>query len=244
MLFPIGDDNSDRTSLPVINYCLILLNIFVFVFLQEMGKNENFTYSYSTVPEEIITGKDIVTQDRTIRDTETHNQYTIPGLKQTPINVYLTLLTSIFMHGSIAHIFGNMIFLWVFGDNIENRLGHLRYLFFYLLCGILASLSHVIVTTLFEENQLVPTLGASGAISGVLGAYIVLFPKRRVRVILLNFLTVVPAYMALGIWFIFQVISGLGVLGSQQGGVAYAAHVGGFIAGIILILIFTQGRKH
>jgi membrane associated rhomboid family serine protease len=153
-----------------------------------------------------------------------------------------------FMHGGIAHIAGNMLFLWIFGDNIEDRMGHLRYLVFYLLCGVIASLAHVFITAAFAANPsslMVPSLGASGAISGVLGGYILLFPKRRVTVILLRFLTDVPAYVAIGIWFAFQLISGLGMLGggSQQGGVAYAAHVGGFVAGLVLIKFFTIGRS-
>lgn len=241
MLFPIGDDNSDRRLFPAMNYLIIALNIFVFVFLQGIGTNDKFTYTFSTVPEEIVSGNDVVTKDRDMFDPVTDKRYHIPGLQPTPVSVYLTLITSMFMHGGIAHIFGNMIFLWVFGDNIENRLGHLRYLLFYLVCGIIASLAHVFVTAALGGNMLVPTLGASGAISGVLGAYILLYPKRRVRVILFNFLTVVPAFVALGIWFVFQLISGFGYLGSSEGGVAYAAHVGGFIAGLILVKIFAIG---
>jgi membrane associated rhomboid family serine protease len=153
-----------------------------------------------------------------------------------------------FMHGGIAHIAGNMLFLWIFGDNIEDRVGHVKYLIFYLLCGVIASLSHVFATSVFagdERSLLVPSLGASGAISGVLGAYILLYPKRRVTVILFRFLTQVPAYVAIGIWFAFQLISGLGMLGggSQTGGVAYAAHVGGFLAGLVLIKFFDSGKK-
>jgi membrane associated rhomboid family serine protease len=152
-----------------------------------------------------------------------------------------------FMHGGIAHIAGNMLFLWIFGDNIEDSMGHLRYLVFYLLCGVLASLAHVLLTAAFATDQsslMIPSLGASGAISGVLGGYILLFPTRRVTVILFRFLTDVPAYVAIGIWFAFQLISGLGMLGggSQGGGVAYAAHVGGFVAGLVLIKFFTIGR--
>ena len=151
-----------------------------------------------------------------------------------------------FMHGGIAHIAGNMLFLWIFGDNIEDRLGHVKYMIFYLLCGVIASLAHVFATGVFATDQsslLVPSLGASGAISGVLGGYILLHPKRRVTVILFRFLTDVPAYVAIGIWFAFQLISGLGMLGggSQQGGVAYAAHIGGFIAGLALIKLFDSG---
>ena len=245
MLFPIGDDNRERTITPYINYLLIATNIFVFVYFQDFGNNDKFTYKFSMVPEEIITGRDIVTQSQTYQDPATGETYTIPGLGATPITVYITLLTNIFMHGGLAHIFGNMLFLWIFGDNIENRLGHLRYIIFYLVCGILASLAHVYSTAMLGGNLLIPTLGASGAISGVLGAYILLFPKKRVSVIIIYFLTEVPAVVAIGFWFVFQLISGLGMLGegAQGGGVAYGAHIGGFIAGMILINFFSIGRR-
>ncbi len=244
MLFPIGDDNRDRTITPYINYLLILVNILVFVFLQNLGNNEKFAYEFSTVPVEILTGKDIVSQDQSYENPSTGNRYTIPGLGATPISVYITLLTSIFMHGSIAHIFGNMLFLWIFGDNIESKIGHFRYLIFYLICGILASLAHVYSTLLMNGDLLIPTLGASGAISGVLGAYLLLYPKKRVSVIMFYFLTDLPAIAVIGFWFLFQIISGLGLLGggAQGGGVAYGAHVGGFIAGMILIKFFAIGR--
>ena len=171
----------------------------------------------------------------------------IPGLQPTPFSVYMTLIFSMFMHGGIAHIAGNMLFLWIFGDNLEHTLGHVRYAIFYLVCGILASLAHVFTTVAFATEQgslLIPSLGASGAISGVLGGYLLLHPKRRVTVIMFRFLTDVPAYVAIGIWFAFQLISGLGMLGggSQQGGVAYAAHIGGFIAGLLLVKVFAIGR--
>jgi len=247
MLFPIADDNVDRRTTPVVNYVLILINIFVFVFLQGLGTNEKFTYAFSTVPGEIITGKDIVTPGHRIV-TFTGQRVEMPGLQPTPISVYITLITSMFMHAGLAHIFGNMLFLWIFGDNIEDRLGHLRYLIFYLVCGLLAGLSHVFATVAFAGNDqaslLVPSLGASGAISGVLGAYLLLFPTRRVTVLLSWFVTQVPAFIAIGLWFVLQLISGLGMLGSgsQQGGVAYAAHIGGFISGLALIKIFEIGR--
>src|SRR6185503_4975619 len=197
---------------------------------------------------EIIRGTDIVTQSRVLEHPVTGQRVLIPGLGETYGSVYLTLFTSMFMHGGIAHIAGNMLFLWIFGDNIEDRLGHIKYLFFYLLCGILASLAHVFTTAAFATDQsslLVPSLGASGAISGVLGGYILLHPRRRVTVILFRFLTDVPAYVAIGIWFLFQLVSGLGVFGggSQQGGVAYAAHIGGFIAGLVLIKLFDMGNR-
>jgi len=247
MVFPLYDDNSDRTTTPIVNYILIAINILVFVFLQQLGTNDKFTYAYSTVPQEIRTGHDIVSEGRRVKDPLTDQELQLPGLEPTPFSVYLTLIFSMFMHGGIAHIAGNMLFLWIFGDNVEDRMGHLRYLVFYLLTGVLASLAHVLITVMFAVDQsslLVPSLGASGAISGVLGGYLVLHPKRRVTVILFRFLTDVPAYVAVGIWFAFQLISGLGVLGggSQQGGVAYAAHIGGFVAGVVLVKVFTLGR--
>jgi membrane associated rhomboid family serine protease len=226
-MLPIGDDDSDRQITPIVNYILIAANILVFIFLQGMGSNEHFTYAFSTVPAEILTGHDIATN----------------GLQPTPVPVYFTLFTSMFMHGSWAHLGGNMLFLWIFGDNIENRQGHGRYLIFYLVCGIIASLSHVFIS---GASSLIPSLGASGAISGVLGGYILLFPKRKVKVFIGRGITEVPSFVALGIWIVFQVISGLGILGGEAsggGGVAYAAHVGGFVAGLLLVKLFDKGTK-
>jgi membrane associated rhomboid family serine protease len=248
MVLPLFDDNSDRTITPIVNYALIAANILVFVFLQQLGTNDHFTYAFSTVPREILTGHDIVTPGRVLVHPVTGQRLLVPGLEVTPISVYITLFTSMFMHGGLMHIGGNMLFLWIFGDNIEDRLGHIRYLVFYLLCGVIASMAHVITTAVFAtdvSSLLVPSLGASGAISGVLGGYLLLYPSRRVTVILFRFLTDVPAYVAIGIWFAFQLISGLGVFGSgsQQGGVAYAAHVGGFIAGVALIKVFEIGAR-
>jgi len=245
MVFPLYDDDSDRQSTPWVNYAIIALNIFVFVVLQGIGTNEQFTYSFSTVPQEILTGHDVVTSGRVV-EVVTGQRVLIPGLGVTPGSVYLTLFTSMFMHGGIAHIAGNMLFLWIFGDNIEDRLGHIRYVIFYLLCGVIASLAHVFATAAFASDPsalLVPSLGASGAISGVLGGYILLRPSKQVTVFLFRFLTQVPAWVAIGIWFAFQLVSGLGMLGggSQQGGVAYAAHIGGFVAGLVLIKLFDRG---
>jgi rhomboid family protein len=247
MIFPLYDDNTDRTTTPIVNYTIIAINILVFVFLQQFGTNERFTYAFSTVPLEIVSGQDVVTPNRVLV-TVTGQRLLVPGLQPTPLSVYVTLLTSMFMHGGIAHIFGNMLFLWIFGDNVEDRLGHVRYLVFYLICGLLASLAHVFSTVAFATDPsslLIPSLGASGAISGVLGGYLLLYPTRRVTVILLRIITQVPAWVAIGVWFAFQLISGLGMLGggSQQGGVAYAAHIGGFIAGLILVKLFTIRRQ-
>jgi membrane associated rhomboid family serine protease len=238
MILPIGDDNTGRATTPLVNYALIAANVLVFVLFQGFGSDDNrFTYAWATVPAEIATGRDVVTQDRTVRDDVTGQRIQIPGLQPTPGSVYLTLLVSMFMHGGLAHI----------GGNIEDRLGHLRYLLFYLICGVLASLSHVYATVALAHNAsetLVPSLGASGAISGVLGAYVLLYPRNRVHVIIFRIFTTVPAYVALGLWFLFQFISGLGMLGggAQQGGVAYAAHIGGFVAGLALVKLFAAGR--
>jgi membrane associated rhomboid family serine protease len=242
MFIPLGDDNSDRRIRPVVNYALIGLNILVFFFLQGMGGNLPFTYSFSTVPQEILTGTDVVTQESIASDPATGEGYRVPGLGVTPLSVYLTLLTSMFMHGGLMHLLGNMLYLHIFGDNIENLMGHLRYLIFYLTCGVLASLAHVFTSAALDADLLVPSLGASGAISGVLGGYFLLFPKRRVRVLIFRFISEVPALVAIGVWFAFQLISSLGMFsGGSGGGVAYGAHIGGFIAGLVLVKLFLIG---
>jgi membrane associated rhomboid family serine protease len=245
---PIGDDNTDRSITPLVNYALLAANVLVFVLCQGMGANDKFTYAFSTVPKEIVSGEDIETAERKIEVPGTGQEVDVPGLEHTPISVYITLLTSMFMHGGIAHLFGNMLFLWIFGDNIEDTLGHARYLAYYLVCGLAASLAHVVSTVVINgpgsEQMLIPSLGASGAISGVLGGYIMLHPHRRVNVIMFRMITQVPAYVAIGMWFVFQLISSLGMFGggSQVGGVAYAAHIGGFIAGVALIHPFAIGK--
>ena len=223
-MLPIGDDDSDRRFAPLINYALIAINILVFVFLQGWVAMKNLLTHFHCACRN-SNGKDIA-----------------GPLEPTPVPVYFTLITSMFMHGGWAHLLGNMLFLWVFGDNIENRIGHIRYLIFYLVCGIIASLCHVFVS---GSDALIPSLGASGAISGVLGGYLLLFPSRRVRVIMGRGITTVPAFVALGIWIVFQVISGMGMLGGDEtgGGVAYAAHIGGFVAGLALIKLFDIGVR-
>ena len=243
MVFPLSDDNSDRALFPFVNIALIAINIFVFVVLQGIGENYAFTYSFSTVPREIITGTDLVTEERTVEmDTQGGTQrVSFPGLGVTPVSVYLTLFTSMFMHGSIMHLAGNMWFLWIFGDNIENDLGRPRYIAFYLATGFLASLTHVVMNA-SGPTSMIPSLGASGAISGVMGAYLVMHPKRRVTVILLRFVTQVPGWVAVGMWFGFQIVSSLQALGGGPSGVAYGAHIGGFIAGAALIKLFAFGR--
>jgi membrane associated rhomboid family serine protease len=233
-MFPIGDDNSDRTTWPYVNYAIVGLNVLVFLLLQQLGSNEQFTYAFSLVPREVTTGIDLV-GPQVIRDslgnTATIMQYA------TPLPVYFNFLSSMFMHGSIAHIFGNMLFLFIFGDNVEDRIGHVRYAIFYVLCGIAAALGQIMMGT----DSVIPMLGASGAISGVLAGYLLLFPQRQVRAIIFNFVTTVPAIVAIGIWIVYQIVLGY-LAPAGEGGVAYAAHIGGFVAGLVLIKIFALGR--
>jgi membrane associated rhomboid family serine protease len=243
IMIPIGDDNPARRVTPYVNYLLLAANIFVFVYFQGLGGNLDFTYSYSAVPAEIITGRDLVTDPEVVRDPFTGHVFTIPGLGVTLIPVWLTLFTAMFMHGGISHIAGNMLYLWVFGDNLEHRLGHGRYLLFYLLCGVLASIAHVATTLFSPQNALVPSLGASGAISGIMGAYIILFPGNRVTLLFFPFTIRVSALVALGFWIAMQVINGMGMLGGDDTGVAYAAHIGGFVAGMMLIGIFDRDQE-
>ncbi len=246
MVLPLFDDNSDRRTTPYVNYALIALNVFVFVVLQGFGTNDAFTYAFVTVPFKIVTGQNLATPDFQVKDPVTGQELTVPGLRHTPVSVYLTLLTSMFMHGGIMHLGGNMLFLWIFGDNIEDDMGHVRYLIFYLVCGLIASLAHVWLTVALSGldgyQSLIPSLGASGAISGVLAAYLVQHPTNRVTVFLFRLLTEVPAWVAIGMWFVFQIISSLGAFGKGAGdGVAYAAHFGGFLAGLALVKPFLIG---
>jgi membrane associated rhomboid family serine protease len=204
--------------------------------LQGIGSNDSFSYAFSLVPREITTGVDI-TGAVVVRDAF-GDVGQVPHYA-TPLPVYFNFLSSMFMHGSFAHIFGNMLFLWVFGDNLENMLGHLRFAAFYIATGIAAAVAQIVMDT----DSVIPMLGASGAISGVLGGYLVLFPRRRVRALIFYFLTEVPAFIAVGIWIVYQVIAGY-LTPAGTGGVAYAAHIGGFIAGLILINIFAIGKMH
>src|SRR4030095_12077880 len=234
-MFPIGDDDSDRTITPIVNYIFIGINVLVFVLLQGLGNNDAFTYAFSLVPKEITSGIDI-TGVQIVRDSfgntgEIHHY-------ATPLPVSFNFLISMFMHGGFAHLFGNMLFLWIFGDNLENAVGHLRYAIFYLVCGFAPSLGRIVL----DPDSIIPMLGASGAISGVLGGYIVLFPKRQVRAIIFNFVTTVPSFVAIGIWIGYQLLLGY-MTPAGAGGVAYAAHIGGFLAGGILIRVFAIGRN-
>jgi len=232
MVFPLADDNSDRQRIPLVTWSLIAANVLVFLIFQQGGQNDKVTLAFCQVPAEIISGRDIVTDDsvREVVYEGQHFQVPVPGLKPTPIPVWFTLITGIFLHGGWMHLLGNMWFLFIFGDNVEDDMGHVRYLLFYLASGVLASLAFVFLNAT-GEAALTPCLGASGAISGVLGGYLVLHPNRRVSVILLRIIMDVPGYVAVGIYFLMQIVLGFSDAG---GGVAYSAHVAGFIAGLIL----------
>jgi membrane associated rhomboid family serine protease len=232
-VIPIGDEDTGRPGvIPYINVAIIAINIVVFLY---QLVDPNFTNGYSAVPAEITTGRDIVGQfPVTAPDGTVFVIDEAPG----PNPIWLTLFTSIFMHGGWLHIGGNMLFLFIFGDNIEKAYGHIKYLIFYLVCGLIASLAHVYS----QPDSIIPSLGASGAISGVLAAYLVLFPTNRVKVILtlgIIFLRpiMVPAVVMIGIWAVLQFINGLSSIGGQTTGVAYWAHIGGFIAGLVITLL-------
>ena len=234
-MFPIGDDNSDRTITPIVNYAYIGINVLVFLLLQQLGGNDAFTYAFSLVPKEVMTGVDL-TSVQILRDAS-GEAVQVPHYA-TPLPVYFNFLSSMFMHGGIMHIFGNMMFLWIFGDNLENLLGHIRFAVFYVLCGFAAAAAQIIM----GPDSIIPMLGASGAISGVLGGYVLLFPKREVRAIIFNFLTTVPAFVAIGLWIVYQIVLGY-FTPAGTGGVAYAAHIGGFVAGLVTIKLFALGRR-
>jgi membrane associated rhomboid family serine protease len=233
-MFPIADENEPGHGVAWVTFALIAVNVAVFLLLQEAGGENAFTYGYSTIPFEITHGIDLISATRVTIGNESGLIPQSPG----PNPIYLTLLTSMFMHGGWLHIGGNMLFLWIFGDNVEHRVGPVIYLVFYLIAGIIASLAQVYV----GPNSTIPSLGASGAISGVLGAYIVLFPSNRVTVFLFRFLVVVPAIVAIGLWALLQFINGIGsvALTEETGGVAYMAHIGGFVTGLVAGFLFLQ----
>jgi membrane associated rhomboid family serine protease len=212
-MIPLKDDIPSR-SFPFVTIGLIIGNIVVYVYQLTLGSAEEvFIWKYGAVAQAITTVQSV------------H-----PASTLFP---WLTLLTAQFVHGSIWHLGGNMLFLWIFGDNVEDRLGHLRYLFFYLICGIISVIAQVIVS----PNAAVPIIGASGAIAGVMGAYIVRFPRARIMTLLIIFFFIkiiwVPAIIFLGFWFIFQLLVAAPSIG-ESGGVAYFAHIGGFVVGMIL----------
>jgi membrane associated rhomboid family serine protease len=214
-MFPIGDENVPNQGFPFVNYALILANVLAFLYEISLGQNalQDFVTRWGVVPVNIQAG-----------------------------NAYITLLTSMFLHGGWLHLIGNMVFLWVFGDNVEVVFGHIGYLIFYFLGGLAASFTHIF----FNMGSTVPSIGASGAIAAVLGAYIVMFPRARVRLLILAFgfwVTRTSALVFLGVWFITQLLSGVASIGvntAQTDGVAVWAHVGGFLFGILAGLLMRN----
>lgn len=227
-MIPIGDQGHRRGGIPIVNIALIAINLFVFFALQL--PDDAFTYGYSAVPYEITRGEDLVGPTPIPGTTEA-----VPHA-QGPQPIWLTLFSSMFMHGGYDHILGNMLFLFIFGDNVELALGGLPYLALYLVCGVLATLAHIA----FGPDSLIPSLGASGAISGILAAYLVFFPSNRVRVLVGWYAMIqVPAIFMIGMWALFQFVNGFAsiAVSAQSSGVAYMAHVGGFVAGLVLAFL-------
>jgi membrane associated rhomboid family serine protease len=218
-MIPIGDDRHEGGPAPLLTWALVALNVAAF-FLelsQPSGALQSFVQAWGVVPREYSAGRDLA--------------------PQIPLPFWTTLVTSMFLHGGWGHLLGNMLYLWIFGDNIEKRVGHLRFLLFYLLCGLAAGLGHIA----FNSQSNVPTVGASGAISGVLGGYLLLFPHNRVRVLTGFGVATVPAMFMLGMWILIQFVNGFGSVArtDETGGVAYIAHIAGFVAGLALIKLFA-----
>ncbi len=247
MIMPLGDVEKTEIT-PYVNYVLIALNILVF-WLQS-SRPEEFTIAYAATPYEITHNEDLKEPIRIEREVQMQDPLgqvkvarKTEELPQAPVPfpVWMTLFTSIFMHGGLMHLLGNMLYLWIFGDNVEEVLGHVRYLLVYLACGFCASMAHILVA----PNSLIPSLGASGAISGVMGMYLVWFPYNRVRVLFLRMITEMPAIAVIGLWILMQVFLGLGDLGhlGESGGVAYMAHVGGAVAGLGFGFMFRDRAR-
>jgi membrane associated rhomboid family serine protease len=223
-MLPIGDDKYAGGPPPLVTLALVALN--VGAFLLELSRPseralQSFIEAWGVVPREYAAGRDLA-----------------PFI---PLPFWSTLLTSMFLHGGWAHLGGNMLYLWIFGDNLEKAMGHWRFTAFYLLCGLAAGLAHIAS----NSGSGVPTVGASGAISGILGGYLMLFPKNRVRVLTRGGVTAVPAAYMLGFWILIQLVSGLGAItqSPETGGVAYLAHIGGFVAGLVLVKLFASGAR-
>ncbi len=232
-MIPIGDQGEERPGIPFVNLAIIALNVVVFVFLQL--PSEAFTMGFSVIPKEITTGVDLVGPVAiTLADGSRETIVEAPG----PRPIWLTVFSAMFMHGGWLHLGGNMLFLFIFGDNVEKAFRSLVYAAFYLVCGVVATFAQILV----NPDSVVPNLGASGAISGVLAAYLVLFPRNRVRVLVgfrFFFVITVPAFVMIGLWIALQLVSGLGsiAISEQTSGVAYMAHVGGFAAGLVLAFL-------
>ena len=243
MFFPYKDDNP-RLLVPFVTYTIIALNLIVFFYQMGLGivAGQEFTLSFGLIP---ATFTDLPRGDITIA----YAQYLSEAansrifLDAVPNSPCLTVFTSMFMHGGMMHLFGNMLFLWIFGDNVEGALGHVKFAGFYILCGIGAAVGQIFI----DVNSMVPMIGASGAISGVLAAYMLRYPRARIHTFVFLFVIFttihVPAFIVIGIWFATQVMSGLSTLGANTGGgVAWFAHIGGFITGVLLERFFKYVR--
>jgi membrane associated rhomboid family serine protease len=213
LMLPIGDDNSARRITPLVTYVLIALNVLVFYL--ELTNGDAFIERWAFVPTRFLAN---------------------------PIGELPTLFTSMFMHAGWAHLFGNMLYLWIFGDNVEDRIGHGIFTLFYILCGLGATFAQLA----FSAGSSIPNLGASGAIAGIMGAYILMFPRGRVRVLMGRAIIPMSALIVIGFWIVLQIFSGIDTLAASSqtgGGVAYMAHIGGFATGLILTWLLGGGRK-
>jgi len=232
LVIPIADDNPTRRT-PVVTLLLIAINVGVFVFAQPWSADactqQAFFVEWAAVPEEIVSGEPMSPQEVAVTTPPGCGVGAVPDK-----SVYLSVVSAMFLHAGWAHLLGNMLFLWIFGNNVEDQLGRARFLLFYLASGIVATVAFVLP----NARSLTTLVGASGAVAGVLGAYIVMFPRRRITVFIppLFFLPFrLPALVMLGGWFVLQLLSGR-VADMSGGGVAYLAHVAGFIAGIVITL--------
>ncbi len=246
MVLPLGDLH--RTQIvPYVTYALIALNVAVFLVQQQKG--DEFTLAYAATPYEIAHDVDldkpvlttvmVRVRDPFGRGVRLEEKALPRPHVPCPIPVRLTLLTSMFLHGSWMHLIGNMLYLWIVGDNVEEVLGSFRYLIVYFACGLAGSLAQIAV----DPDSLTPTLGASGAIAGIMGAYVIWFPHNQIRVLLFRFITVLPAVIVIGAWIALQIWLGADSIhrgGQDQGGVAYLAHVGGAITGIVVAILFYR----
>ncbi|MCD6217135.1 rhomboid family intramembrane serine protease [bacterium] len=238
MLFPYKDDNPTK-SFPFVTIIFIGINVVCFLLTGLAGSNEfvRHLYTYGLIPAELFHGQIINTIPPELIEQGHH----MPEVGNLP--TFATLFTHMFMHGGLAHLIGNIWFLWLFGDNIEDRMGPLKYIFFYLIAGLVAALCHGLTGT----SSVIPMIGASGAISGVIGAYIILYPYARIHTIFFIFVFFynikLPAFIFLGLWFIGQVFWGFATLGAEGAGVAFFAHIGGFVAGVLMVKLFIR-RKY
>jgi membrane associated rhomboid family serine protease len=248
MVFPLGDLQRTRI-IPVVTYALISIN--VAVFLVELQKGDDFTLALAATPYEITHNEDlaeaIIKPVRVkVHDPFGDAHWEAREVERThapcPIPIRLTLLTSMFLHASWLHLLGNMLYLWIVGDNVEEVLGSFGYLVVYLACGLVGSLAQILV----NPDSITPTLGASGAIAGIMGAYVIWFPHNQIRVLLFRFITVLPAILVIGGWIALQIYLGVDALrrAGDAGGVAYLAHVGGAWTGISVAFLFMDRARY